>query len=63
MSTDSKEYNQVGVALHRELGLRVWDENVLDVNIDDLPSPSLDPMRRNSFMRAVELRRQLILRT
>ena len=46
------------MALHRELGLKVWDEFVTNVNVDDVPP--IDPMRRASFERAVELRRQLI---
>jgi hypothetical protein len=61
LSTDSEEYAQVSEELHKELGLRPYDVNVLDVTIDALPAPSLDTLRRNSVMRAVGLRRQLVL--
>jgi hypothetical protein len=60
---DSPEYGQISVALHRELSLKVWDDNVLDVRIDDEPPSDLDPMRRASFERAVELRSALIQAT
>jgi hypothetical protein len=55
---DSREYGDVAVALHRELGLKVWDEFVTNVNVDDVPP--IDPMRRASFERAVDLRGQLM---
>jgi hypothetical protein len=60
VSMDSFEYADVTVALHRELGLKVWDEFVTNVNVDDVPPPNIAPMRRASLERAVELRRQLI---
>jgi hypothetical protein len=55
---DSREYSDVALALHRELGLKVWDEFVTNVNGNDVPP--IDPMRRASLERAVELRGQLI---
>ena len=57
---DSREYGDVAVALHRELGLKVWDEFVTNVNVNDVPPPNIDPMRRASFERAVDLRGQLM---
>ena len=39
-------------------GLKVWDEFVTNVNGNDVPP--IDPMRRASLERAVELRGQLI---
>ena len=57
---DSREYNAISLELHRELGLKVWDEFVTNVNVNDVPPRSIDPMRRASLERAVELRRQLI---
>jgi hypothetical protein len=54
------EHNRVAVELHRELGLKVWDEFVTDVDISDEPPPNTDPWRRASFERAVALRRLLV---
>jgi hypothetical protein len=61
LPTDSEEYRHVSLALHKALGLRAFDVNVLNVQISDLPDPSLDPIDRNSVMRAVSLRRELVL--
>jgi hypothetical protein len=60
VSMDSFEYADVAVALHRELGLKVWDEFVTNVNVNDAAPPNVDPMRRASLERAVELRCQLL---
>jgi hypothetical protein len=57
---DSREYSDVALALHRELGLKVWDEFVTNVNVNDVPRPNIDPTRRASLERAVELRGQLM---
>jgi hypothetical protein len=63
LPTDSEEYHHVSLALHKALGLKAFDTNVLDVKIDSLPNPSLDRRARNSVMRAVGLRRELVLAT
>jgi hypothetical protein len=53
----SPEYMNVALELHRELGLKPWDEFVVNVCVDDeLPS---DPIRKARCKQAVELRRQL----
>jgi hypothetical protein len=59
---ESTEYNQVAVALHRELGLRPWDVFVTDVYVVSVPPPNL-AMRVASFKRAVSLRSLLIQAT
>jgi hypothetical protein len=55
----SERYGKVAVELHRELGLKPWDEFVHWVNADDEPPPNIEPWKRASFVQAVELRRQL----
>jgi hypothetical protein len=60
VAADSREYSDVALALHREVGLKVWDEFVTNVNVNDVPPPNIDPMRRASLERAVELRGQLM---
>jgi hypothetical protein len=63
LSRDSEQFAHVSSALHKSLGLRAYDVSVLDVTIDALPLPGLDPKARNSVMRAVSLRRELVLAT
>jgi hypothetical protein len=61
VSVSSERYGSVAVDLHRELGLKPWDEFVHWVNVDDLPppQPNIEPWKRDSFEQAVKLRRQL----
>jgi hypothetical protein len=60
---ESKEYIEVCSALHTELGLRLWHEDIFDVDVNDEPPAGLDPLRRTHFKHVVNLRRQLILAT
>jgi hypothetical protein len=55
----SPEHNALAVRLHRELARKVWDVNVLDVNVDDAPPDEPVPMKLESWLMAVELRREL----
>jgi hypothetical protein len=55
----SAEHNRISVELHRELGRRVWDVNVLNVHVGDSPPDEPVPMKLESWATAVELRRQL----
>jgi hypothetical protein len=54
------EDGHIALELHRELGLKPWDTFVTWVDINDEPPPNIEPWKRASFERAVELRRQLI---
>jgi hypothetical protein len=58
---DDEKYNEVSLALHRELHLKPWDPFVLDVQLDSVPDPRLEPMRRKSFQRSIDIRRALAL--
>jgi hypothetical protein len=61
--SDSAECIEVSVALHRELGLRPWDSNVLEIDEDERPGPGLNPIQIRSFELTTALRRQLLLLT
>jgi hypothetical protein len=39
-ASDSREVNEVSLAIHRELGLRPWQPFVLDLEIFDMTPPS-----------------------
>jgi hypothetical protein len=59
LAPGSPEHNSLAVQLHRELGRRVWDTNVLDVDVDAPPPDEPVRMKRESWETAVELRRAL----
>ena len=55
----SAEHNRIAVELHRELGRRPWDWNVLDIAADDPPPDEPVPAKLESWEVAAELRRAL----
>jgi hypothetical protein len=57
LPTDSEQYVQLSMELHKEVGRRPLDVNVLNVQIGSLPDRPMD----RSFKRAVSLRRELVL--
>jgi hypothetical protein len=59
---DLREWHLIAVELHREFGLKPWDTNILDVQIDDDPPEAFlrDEMRLQSWLKAKRLRMQLI---
>jgi hypothetical protein len=59
---DYRELLEISVQLHREIGLKPWDTNVLDVQIDDDPPEAFlrDEMRLQSWLKAKRLRMKLI---
>jgi hypothetical protein len=59
LAVGSVEHNRIALELHRELGRRPWDWNVLDVGVDDPPPREPVFAKLESWKAAVELRRQL----
>jgi hypothetical protein len=59
------EQTRVSLELHRELGLKPWDENVLDFTIEEeMPKSYLkDEIKQAGWLKAQSLRRQLIAMT
>jgi hypothetical protein len=59
---DCDEWLGVSVGLHRELGLKPWDENVLQLCLEDEMPESYrwDERRWQSWQKAKRLRGQLI---
>jgi hypothetical protein len=54
-------YSNVVLELQRELGLKVWDEFIVDMTIDDEPPPNLkDQFSIDRWLYVRELRKQLI---
>jgi hypothetical protein len=59
VSIHSTELLDLAADLHRTLGLKIWEEDVLDVRVGEEPRADSDPMKAASFRKVVELRRQL----
>jgi hypothetical protein len=58
-ANDSQEMNEVALGLHRSLGLRPWQEFVLDFEIFTMEPPS-DPSKAADFLLVQELHRRLV---
>jgi hypothetical protein len=59
---DYSEWTIISVELHREFARKPWDTNIFDVQIDDDPPKEFrrDEMKLQSWLRAKQLRMQLI---
>jgi hypothetical protein len=55
---DSREYMDMTMALHRELGLRPWHEFIFDIDVDDEPD-MVNPIKREHHAHVLSLRRAL----
>jgi hypothetical protein len=59
---DYREWLNISVELHREFGLKLWDTNILDVQIDHDPPEAFlrDEAKLQSWRQAKKLRMRLI---
>jgi hypothetical protein len=57
-------FANINIELHRELNLRPWDENILDIDADDeVPAYLKDQYRIERWRYVRDLRRQLVSMT
>lgn len=61
VAQNSREFIEVALALHRELGLKPWHRDVFDIDVDTpVPEQLKTHFEIDQFCYARDLRRQLV---
>jgi hypothetical protein len=56
---DGRDFRDLALELHLELGLRPWHPHVIDVAADGEPPGYLHPSNRLDWLTVIEIRRRL----